>query len=80
MLEPGQIEDWLRADLPCIHLAVEGDGHHFSAVIVSERFDGLSRVKRQQAVNAILKKHFDSGVLHALSMQTLTPDEWRARG
>jgi acid stress-induced BolA-like protein IbaG/YrbA len=27
-------------------------------------------------VNAVLKGHFDSGILHALSMKTLTPDEW----
>ena len=80
MLEPAQIENWLRAELPCEHLVVEGDGHHFSALIVSARFEGLNRVRRQQEVNAILKRHFDSGVLHALSMQTLTPEEWGQRG
>jgi acid stress-induced BolA-like protein IbaG/YrbA len=24
----------------------------------------------------VLKGHFDTGVLHALSMKTLTPEEW----
>ena len=28
----------------------------------------------------ILKARFDSGELHALSMQTLTPEEWKANG
>lgn len=80
MLDPKQIETWIAAGLPCEHLAIDGDGQHFSAVIVSQEFAGLNRVKRQQRVNAILKPHFDTGVLHALSMRTLTPEEWRANG
>ena len=80
MLNPQQIHDWITAGLPCTHLAVDGDGQHFEAIIVSNEFDGLNRVKRQQRVNAILKARFDSGELHALSMQTLTPEEWKANG
>jgi acid stress-induced BolA-like protein IbaG/YrbA len=80
MLAPEKITTWIRAGLECQHLEVDGDGHHFSALIVSTEFAGLNRVKRQQRVNALLKPHFDSGELHALSMQTLTPEEWTARG
>ena len=80
MLDPKLIEDWIRAELNCDHLAVEGDGHHFSAVIVSAEFVDLNRVKRQQRINGILKSRFDSGELHALSMKTLTPEEWRTNG
>lgn len=80
MLDPKQIEAWIAAGLSCELLAVQGDGQHFEAVIVSSEFAGLTRVKRQQRVNAILKPRFDSGELHALSMKTLTPDEWNANG
>jgi acid stress-induced BolA-like protein IbaG/YrbA len=80
MLEPKQIEVWIAADLPCEFVAVQGDGQHFEAVIVSSEFADLNRVKRQQRVNVILKTRFDSGELHALSMKTLTPEEWRAHG
>lgn len=80
MLTPQQIEAWIRAGLPCDHLTVAGDGRHFEALIVSAVFDGLSRVQRQQKVNAVLNEHFASEVLHALSMQCLTPAEARARG
>ncbi|HMX15226.1 MAG TPA: BolA family protein [Rhodocyclaceae bacterium] len=80
MLDPKLIEQWIAAGLPCEHVTVEGDGHHFQAVIVCREFAGLNRVKRQQRVNALLKERFDSGELHALSMQTLTPEEWSARG
>ena len=80
MLAPQLLEDWIRAELDCEHIAVEGDGPHFSALIVSNEFADLNRVKRQQRINAILKARFDSGELHALSMKTLTPEEWRANG
>ena len=80
MLDPKQIEAWIADGLPCELVAVQGDGQHFEAVIVSSEFTGLNRVKRQQRVNAILKSRFDSGELHALSMKTLTPDEWNANG
>lgn len=80
MLTAQQIEDWIRAGLVCDYLVVDGDGRHFEAIIVSAAFAGLSRVQRQQRVNAALNDHFDSGVLHALSMQCLTPAEARERG
>jgi acid stress-induced BolA-like protein IbaG/YrbA len=79
MMHPQTIETLLREGLPCEHLTVEGDGHHFEAVIVSAEFVGKNRVQRQQRVNAVLKGHFDTGVLHALSMKTLTPEEWSAQ-
>jgi acid stress-induced BolA-like protein IbaG/YrbA len=75
MLDPQEIEQWIAAGLACEQLSVDGDGQHFQAVIVSREFAGLNRVQRQQRVNMVLKEHFDSGVLHALSMQCLTPEE-----
>ncbi len=78
MLDPKLIESWIAAGLPCEHLQVSGDGHHFEALIVSASFAGRNRVQRQQLVNRILQQHFDSGELHALSMKTQTPEEWRS--
>ena len=78
MLDPKQIESWITQGLPCEYLAVEGDGQHFSAVIVSAEFAGLNRVKRQQRVYQTVLDKLNSGELHALSLQTLTPDEWKA--
>lgn len=76
MMNPRQIEAWIGAGLDCEHIAVDGDGHHFAATIVSREFSGLSRVKRQQRVYQTIRDRLDSGELHALSMQTLTPEEW----
>ena len=80
MLLPEQIEGWIRSGIACEQLSVGGDGRHFEATIVSAAFDGLSRVQRQQSVNVLLREHFESETLHALSMQCLTPAEAKVRG
>lgn len=77
MLDPKQIEQWISAGLPCEHIAVDGDGQHFKAVIVSTEFAGMNRVKRQQRVYQTVLDRLNSGELHALSLQTLTPEEWK---
>lgn len=64
------------AGLDCRHVEVAGDGHHWEAVIVSTAFDGKSRVQRHQLVYAALGDRMREEI-HALSMRTLTPDEWQ---
>ena len=78
MLTPQQLHSYIAAGLHCEHLEVDGDGHHFEAIIVSSEFAGRSRVQRHQRVYAALGDRMRAEI-HALSMQTLTPDEWRSR-
>ncbi len=78
MVTPQQLREYIATGLPCEHLEVDGDGHHFEALIVSSEFAGRSRVQRHQRVYAALGDRMREEI-HALSMQTLTPDEWRAR-
>lgn len=51
-----------------------GGQSHFRIMIVSAAFEGLTRVARQRAVNAVLKDEL-AGPVHALAMTTLTPQE-----
>ncbi|MDR3300065.1 MAG: BolA family transcriptional regulator [Candidatus Accumulibacter sp.] len=78
MMDSVNIKTLIADGLSCEMLQVEGDGQHFEALIVSTHFAGKNRVQRQQMVNAVLRPWFDSGELHALSMKTLTPEEWNA--
>lgn len=52
----------------------EGGETHFRVEIVSQAFEGKTRVARQRLVYAALKDELDAG-LHALAMETLTPAE-----
>jgi acid stress-induced BolA-like protein IbaG/YrbA len=78
MVEPSSIENSIRAGLAVTHLEVKGDGAHFEALVVSPAFAGLSRVRRHQLVYAALGERMREEI-HALSMKTLSPDEWAAR-
>jgi len=78
MVEPGSIEESIRAGLACTHLEVTGDGAHFEALVVSPDFAGLARVRRHQLVYAALGERMREEI-HALSMKTLSPEEWAAR-
>jgi acid stress-induced BolA-like protein IbaG/YrbA len=71
------IERAIAAHLPCEHVAVQGDGHHWEAVIVSTRFEGLPKVRQHQLVYAALGDAMREEI-HALSMTTLTPAQWAA--
>jgi acid stress-induced BolA-like protein IbaG/YrbA len=79
LLNPEQIKAWIAESLACEHLQVDGDGHHFEAVIVSPAFRGKSRVQQHQLVYAALGERMRAEI-HALSMKTYTPEDWRQRG
>ena len=73
---PEQVRDYIAQGLPCEHLQVEGDGQHFFATIVSDAFVGKRLIARHQLVYAALGERMREEI-HALSMKTLTPDEWK---
>ncbi len=77
MSEPSadEVRGYIAAGLRCEHVAVDGDGRHFFATIVSPEFEGLLRVRRHQRVYAALGERMREQI-HALSMKTLTPAEW----
>ena len=69
------IEDLLRKAFPNANIKIEdlaGDGNHYSATVIAEEFNGLSRVKQHQLVYAALKGKMDgpNGELHALALTT----------
>jgi acid stress-induced BolA-like protein IbaG/YrbA len=79
MADRKSIEETIRQGLECSHVEVRGDdGVHFEALIVSPAFAGNSRVRRHQMVYAALGERMREEI-HALSMQTLSPEEWAAR-
>ena len=74
---PEQIRQYIADNLPCEHIEVQGDGAHFEAVIVSTEFEGKRPIARHQRVYAALGERMKDEI-HALSMRTLTPEEYKA--
>lgn len=69
------LEDLLRNSFPDCEVRVEGGGGKYQIAMVGEAFSGLNAVKRQQLVYQHLNTHIRSGVVHAVSMNLLTPGE-----
>jgi BolA protein len=83
------IEQKIMAELAPAHLDVVNESHmhsvppgsesHFNVVVVSDAFEGQSRVNRHRTVNRILEAELASQI-HALALHTHTAAEWAARG
>jgi BolA protein len=93
MNRPGPVEKIIIEKLNLILapsvLQIENESHmhglppesekHFRLVAVSETFDGRSRTERHQLIHTVLAAELKT-LIHALSIHTFTPEEWRARG
>ncbi|SEG11815.1 BolA family protein [Nitrosomonas ureae] len=78
MLTAENIKTYIESSLPCEHVWVEGDdGVHFHALIVSPEFNGKNVVQQHQLVYKSLGDKMKQEI-HALSMKTLTPEQWAA--
>lgn len=79
-MNPAEIEALIVAGLPGAKVQVESDdGTHFSAVIITDEFNGKRTLQRHQRVYAALGERMGREI-HALTMQTYTPAEWQAHG
>ncbi len=77
MVTPDMVKDFIRQGLECEHVEVTGDGRHFEAVIVSRAFEGMGLLQRQRLVFQALGDRMER--IHALSMQTYTPEQWQQK-
>jgi acid stress-induced BolA-like protein IbaG/YrbA len=79
MVSPESIKIGIESGLACERVEVAGDGQHFQALVVSRAFEGKSRVQRHQLVYGALGERMREEI-HALSMQTLSPEEFASKG
>lgn len=72
----------IRTVLPDADITVRDPHHddtHFEALVISDQFNGLSRIKRHQLVMKPLRDAIESNTIHALALMTYTPAEWAAK-
>jgi stress-induced morphogen len=75
-MDAREIETMIKAAIPDAVVTIRdlaGDGDHYAATVISESFRGKSRVQQHQIVYQSLKGHM-GGILHALALQTGTPE------
>ena len=81
-----EIKNNLSNNILCNHLEIidESPNHggfsgtvsHVKIIVVSDDFEGLSLIKRHQLVYKALNEYMH-GEIHALTMKTLTPEEFK---
>jgi stress-induced morphogen len=76
-MDAAEIAAMIRQALPDADVTIEdlrGDGDHYAALVVSPAFRGKTRVQQHQMVYAALQGKM-GGALHALALQTATPED-----
>jgi stress-induced morphogen len=76
-MRASDIERLIKLRIPDAQVTIRdlaGDGDHYAATVLSETFRGKSRVQQHQIVYEALKAEM-GGKLHALALQTGTPEQ-----
>ncbi len=76
-MELAEIEALLKEKLNLAEVHVKGEGSHFTIIAVSDSFNEMSRVKRQQAVYGPLQDMIADGSMHAISIKTFSEADWQ---
>lgn len=82
MITAEQIEERLHAAFPNAKIRVvdtTGTFDHYDALVVSEKFAGMPRVRQHQAVYAALGDAMREEI-HALALKTYTPEKFAKLG
>jgi stress-induced morphogen len=78
VIEPSEVEARLRLAFPDAKIFLDdltGTKDHYQAKVVSQAFDGKSKVAQHQLVYAALVEEM-KGPIHALALKTFTPEMW----
>lgn len=75
-MESTEIKAILEQALTLDEIHVKGDGSHFEVIAVSDVFETMSRVKKQQMIYGPLMEFITTNIIHALTIKALTPQQW----
>tara|TARA_B100000073_G_scaffold298458_1_gene263953 strand:- start:376 stop:597 length:222 start_codon:yes stop_codon:yes gene_type:complete len=69
------ITQFLKSKFPEAEISFDGEDCNSKVLIVSNEFEDLNTLQRHKLVLSVLKEQFQTGELHALSIDTKTPSE-----
>ena len=70
------IKSLIEQGIPGAEVIMDGDGCSASVIVVSDSFDGQSKLKQQKMVYATLGDLITNGTVHALSIKSYTQAQW----
>lgn len=75
-MNPEDVKALVEAGFDDAEVAVDGGGDRFLIRVVSDAFEGLMPVKKQQLVYGCINQAIADGTIHVVSIQTYTRAEW----
>ena len=79
MMHAEEVKQLIESQLEGCTVITAGAGCDFQITVVGDMFEGISPVKKQQAVYACLTEQIASGAIHAVSIKALTPAQFKAQ-
>ena len=72
---PDELRERIEAAIPDSRVTeADGDGHHFRVTVISDSFEGVSRINRHRTINEIFEGEL-GGRIHAHSISCQTSEE-----
>lgn len=75
-METSEVKQIIEAGIPGSEATVTADGNKYTAIVVSDEFEGKTMLAEQKMVYALLNEHIQSGVIHAVTIKAYTKSEW----
>jgi acid stress-induced BolA-like protein IbaG/YrbA len=72
-----EIAGLLKSELTLVDVKVKSEGSHFQIIAVDNRFEEMSRVKKQQLIYGPLAEKIADGTMHAITIKTFTVEQWK---
>jgi acid stress-induced BolA-like protein IbaG/YrbA len=73
-----EVKKIIESQLENSQVITAGEGCDFQVTVISEQFNGLMPVKKQQLVYQCLNEYIANGTIHAVTIKTYTPEQWQA--
>lgn len=81
-MKSDQIKKIIEEKLPGAQVSIRdmtGTADHWEVWVISDAFQGKGMLEQHRLVKGFFEKDIASGVLHAFSLKTFTPEEWTKR-
>ena len=75
-METGEVKNIIEAGIKDSEVTVTADGSKYTAIVVSDEFEGKTMVAEQKMVYALVNEYIQSGAIHALTIKAFTKAEW----
>ena len=77
-MEPESVKELIAKGIPDAKIEVidtTGSKDHFSAVVISSSFEGLSLIDQHKQAYKAVGEHMTKEI-HALQLKTFSPEQW----